>query len=105
MVNRKLGWKVARTVTAASAAIAMLGLLALSGCSSTSAADEPVPPKSELATEEMQIRLDQCKQIEAGLYKCPAFEKDICGPEYTGQATCVRTGKKGSIFVKSNPTN
>ncbi len=34
-----------------------------------------------------------------------AFDKAICDPEYNGQAKCVRTGRKGSIFVQSNSTN
>jgi hypothetical protein len=90
----------------ASSAIAMLGLLALAGCASSSESSLPaVPPQSDLANTELHIFLDQCKQLEAGLYKCPAFEKAICDPEYKGQATCVRTGRKGSIFVQSNSAN
>src|SRR5271167_1047928 len=99
MAYRNLGSKV-------SSAIAVLGLLALAGCSSSSPdTTPPIPPQSELATTELHIALDQCKPLETGLYKCPAFEKDICGPEYTGQAKCVRIGRKGSIFVQSNPSN
>lgn len=104
MVHRNLGSKAARTVKAASSAIAVLGLLALAGCSSSSSTP-PVPQHSELANSELHIYLDQCKQLEAGLYKCPAFETAICDPEYNGQAKCVRTGRKGSIFVQSNSTN
>ncbi len=103
MTDRNLGSKAARTVKAASSAVAVIGLLVLAGCSSS--AVEPVPPKSELANTELRIYLDQCQQLQAGLYKCPAFEKAICDPEYNGQAECIRTGKKGSIFVQSNPTN
>ena len=106
MVYRNLGSKAARTVKVASSAIAVLGLLALAGCSSSSESSlPPVPPQSDLANTELHIFLDQCKQLEAGLYKCPSFEKAICDPEYKGQATCVRTGRKGSIFVRSNSTN
>jgi hypothetical protein len=104
MVYRNLGWKAARTVNAASSAIAVLGLLALAGCSSSSP-PPPAPQQSELTNTELRIMLDQCKQLEAGLYKCPAFEKTICDPDYSGQAKCVRTGRKGSIFVQSNSTN
>ena len=103
MVYRNLGSKAARTVKVASSAIAVLGMLALAGCSSSSESSLPaVPPQSDLANTELQIALDQCKPLEAGLYKCPAFEKAICNPEYKGQADCVRTGRKGSIFVQSN---
>ena len=104
MVDRNSGWKAVRTVKAASSAIAVLGLLALAGCSSSST-PPPVPQQSELANTELHVYLDQCKQLEAGLYKCPALEKAICDPEYNGQAKCVRTGRKGSIFVQSNSTN
>ncbi|HYL57976.1 MAG TPA: hypothetical protein VEU51_03825 [Candidatus Acidoferrales bacterium] len=108
MAYRNFGSRAARTVTAASAAIALLGLLALAGCSSSPAEPTlpPVPAQSDLANSELHIYLDQCKQLETGLYKCPAFEKSICDPEYAGQATCVRVGKKGSIFVQSKgPTD
>ena len=108
MAYRNFGARAARTVTAAGAAIAVLGLLVLAGCSSSTPETTlpPVPAQSELANSELHIYLDQCKQIEAGLYKCPAFEKSICEPEYAGQATCVRVGKKGSIFVQSKgPTD
>jgi hypothetical protein len=103
MAYRSSSSKAARTAKAASSAIAVLGLLALAGCSSSSS---PTPPaQSELANDELHIYLDQCKQLEAGLYKCPSFDKSICEPEYNGQAQCVRTGRKGSIFVQSNSTN
>jgi hypothetical protein len=107
MVYRNLGSKAARTVKAASSAIAVLGLLALAGCSSSSSEPSlpPVPAQSDLANSELHIYLDQCKQLESGLYKCPAFEKAICDPEYKGEVTCVRTGRKGSIFVQSNSGN
>ena len=107
MVYRNLGSKAARTVKAASSAIAVLGLLALAGCSSSSPPPPPAagPQLSEYDSAELHVYLDQCKQLEAGLYKCPAFDKSICEPEYTGQVKCVRTGRKGSIFVQSNSSN
>jgi hypothetical protein len=105
MVYRNLGSTAARTVKAASSAIALLGLVALTGCSSSSSTTPPAPQQSELANSELHIYLDQCKQLEAGLYKCPPFDKAICDPEYNGQAQCVRTGRKGSIFVQSNSAN
>ena len=103
MADRNSGSKATRIAKAASSVIAMLGLLALAGCSSSSPTD--VPAGSEMANTELHIMLDQCKQLEAGLYKCPAFEKAVCEPEYHGQAQCVRTGRKGSIFVQSNSSN
>ena len=106
MTDRNSGSKAARNTKAASSVMAMLGLLALAGCSSSSpSSTTDVPAGSEMANTELHIMLDQCKQLEAGLYKCPAFEKAVCEPEYNGQAQCVRTGRKGSIFVQSNSSN
>jgi len=101
MLYRDWGSQAARTVSTARWALAVLGgLLVLAGCSSSS-----VPQQSEVANTELHIYLDQCKQLEAGLYKCPAFDGSICDPEYKGQVKCIRTGRKGSIFVQSNATN
>jgi len=110
MLSRNPGSNAQRIAKSTISAIAVLGLLALAGCSSSatepsSSTEPPMPPGSEVATTELHIYLDQCKQLEAGLYKCPAFEKDICDPVYKGEAQCVRTGRKGSIFVQSNSTN
>jgi len=112
MMYRNLGLKAEGIVKAASSAIAVLGLLALAGCSSSVPPPDPVPAPElaqytppTLDQTEVHLYLDQCKQLEAGLYKCPAFEKDICNPEYNGQAQCVRIGRKGSVFVRNNPDN
>jgi hypothetical protein len=83
--------------------IAVLGLLTLGGCSSSS---EPSPAQqAALAKTELHFDINACQQIEAGLYKCPAADKPICNPDYNGQAECVRIGPKGSVFVQSGFAN
>lgn len=80
------------------AMIAMLGLLALGGCSSSATA----PPTQQAATQktEMHFSLDQCQSMGANLYKCPAADKPICNPDYNGSVECIRIGPKGSVFVQ-----
>ena len=83
-------------------AIAMLGLLAIGGCSSS----EPSPAQqAALAKTELHFDINACQQIEPGLYKCPASDKAICNPDYNGQAESVRIGPKGSVFVQSGFAN
>jgi hypothetical protein len=84
-------------------AIALLGLLALGGCSSYT----PPPPAEQaaLAKTELHFDINACQPIEPGLFKCPATDKPICNPDYNGQAECVRIGPKGSVFVQSGFAN
>ncbi len=88
-----------RTAKPVILAIAVLGLLALGGCSSYT----PPPPAEQaaLARTELNFNLGECQQLDTGLYKCPAVDKPICNPDYNGQAECVRIGPKGSVFVQS----
>jgi len=78
--------------------IAMLGLLALGGCSSS---EPSAATQAGLAKTELHFDINACQPIEPGLYKCPAADKPICNPDYNGQAECVRIGPKGSVFVQS----
>ena len=78
--------------------IAVLGLLAFAGCSSS---EPPAAQQAALAKTELHFDINSCQQIEPGLYKCPATDKPICNPDYNGQAECVRIGPKGSVFVQS----
>jgi hypothetical protein len=83
-------------------AIAVLGFLALSGCSSS----EPSPAQqAALAKTELHFDLNKCEELGAGLYKCPSADKPICNPDYNGQVECVRIGPKGSVFVQTPQTN
>ena len=75
--------------------IALLGFLALAGCSSSS---PPAGSAEQHAT--FHFNLDQCQPLQANLYKCPAADKPICNPDYSGPLECIRTGPKGSIFVQ-----
>jgi len=99
MVNRNSGSKAARIAKRAISAMAVLGFLALGGCSSYT----PPPPAEQaaMAKTELHFNLGECQQLQANLYKCPAADKPICNPDYNGQAECIRIGPKGSVFIQS----
>jgi hypothetical protein len=99
MLDRKRGSNTEKIVKRAISAIAVLGLLALGGCSSS--ADPSAATQAAMAKTELHFSIDQCQPIEPGLFKCPATDKPICNPDYNGQAECVRIGPKGSVFVQS----
>ena len=82
--------------------IALLGLLALAGCSSS---EPSAATQAGLAKTELHFDINACQPIEPGLYKCPAADKPICNPDYNGQAECVRIGPKGSVFIQSGIGN
>lgn len=98
MLNRNSGSNAQRIAKRTISAIAVLGLLALGGCS---ASEPPPAEQTALAKTELHFDINKCQQIEPGLYKCPAADKAICNPDYNGQAECVRIGPKGSVFVQS----
>ena len=92
-----------RTAKRSASLIAVLGLLALAGCSSYS--EPSAAEQKALAKTELHFDINACQQIEPGLFKCPAADKPICNPDYNGQAECVRIGPKGSVFVQSGLAN
>ena len=98
MVSRNLGIRVEEIARRTISAIAVLGLLALGGCSSS---EPSSAEQAGLAKTELHFSLDQCQPLDANLYKCPASDKPICNPDYNGQVECVRIGPKGSVFVQS----
>jgi hypothetical protein len=100
--NRDSGLKAGRFEKRAISTIAVLGLLALCGCSSS---EPSAAQQASLAKTELHFDINACQQIEPGLYKCPAADKPICNPDYNGQAECVRIGPKGSVFVQSGFAN
>jgi predicted component of type VI protein secretion system len=102
MVSQNSEDKAERLLKRMFVAIALLGLLALGGCSSS---EPPPAQQAALAKTELHFDLNTCQQIEPGLYKCPAADKAICNPDYNGQAECVRIGPKGSVFVQSGFAN
>jgi hypothetical protein len=102
MVNRNSGLKAKKIAKSAFSAFAIVGLMTVGGCSSSTA-----PPAQVAAMEKVELRfsIDQCQPLDANLYKCPAVDKPICNPDYNGQAECVRIGPKGSVFVQSGFAN
>jgi hypothetical protein len=102
MLNRNSGSNARRIAKHTVSAVAMLGLLALAGCS----ASEPSPAQqAALAKTELHFNLGECQQLEPSLYKCPAADKPICNPDYNGQVNCVRIGPNGSVYVQSGLAN
>ena len=98
MVNRNSRSKTGRIAQRTILAVALSGLLALGGCSSST------PPPGQVAAmekTELHFSLDQCQPLDANLFKCPAMDKPICNPDYNGQLECVRIGPKGSVFVQN----
>jgi hypothetical protein len=83
-------------------AIAVAGLLALGGCSSSS--DPSASQQAALSKTELHFDINKCQDMGGGLYKCPASDKPICNPDYNGSVECVRIGPKGGVFVNS-PTS
>ena len=82
-------------IISAAALAALLGMLALGGCSSQDADKPPAQPV------EVNFALEKCQQLEANLYKCPAVDQPICTPQFVRtDVNCVRIGPKGSVFVQ-----
>lgn len=98
MLNRNSGLKARQIAKRTAAFFAVLGLLALGGCSSS---EPSAATQANLAKTELHFDINACQPIEPGLYKCPAADKPICNPDYNGQAECVRIGPKGSVFIQS----
>jgi len=98
MRGRNSGSRAGEIAKAIISAMALLGFLALGGCSSS---EPSAAQQAALAKTELHFDINACQSIEPGLYKCPATDKPICSPDYNGQAECVRIGAKGSVFVQS----
>jgi len=102
MANRDSSSKAGRIAKRAISAIAVAGLLALGGCSSS---EPSATQQAALAKTELHFDLNKCEDMGAGLYKCPASDKPICNPDYNGSVECVRIGPKGGVFVQSPMNN
>jgi hypothetical protein len=98
MISQNLSSRAERIAKRTISVIAVLGLLALGGCSTS---EPSAATQAGLAKVELHFDLNQCQDLGAGLYKCPASDKPICNPDYNGQVECVRIGPKGSVFVQS----
>ena len=75
-----------------------LWMLSLAGCSSST----PTPESAALKHAELTFDINKCQQLgAAGLYQCPATDKPVCNPDYTGtDVQCVRINKNGTILVQ-----
>jgi len=102
MTSQKSASNLAAFATRMISAFAVLGLLALGGCSSS---EPPPAQQAALAKTELHFDINKCQDLGAGLYKCPASDKPICNPDYNGSVECVRIGPKGSVFVQSPMNN
>jgi len=78
--------------------VSALGMLLLAGCSSST----PTPESAALKRTELSFDINKCEQLGAtGLYKCPAIDKPICNPDYTGtDVQCVKVNKNGTVIVQ-----
>lgn len=99
MANRHSGTKLEHVTKRMAVTFAALGLLVFAGCASSET--PPASQQAALAQTELHFDLSKCQELGAGLYKCPAADKPVCSPDYTGQGECVRIGPKGSVFVQS----
>jgi hypothetical protein len=79
---------------AAAGAILGLALLGLAGCASSNGANPSQPNLTG-----MKFNLKECQMLSPNLWKCPAVDEPLCNPDYSGQETCIRIGRKGSVFV------
>lgn len=74
----------------------LLWMLSLAGCSASA------PESAGLKRTELTFDISKCQQLGAGgLYKCPAIDKPICSPDYTGaEVDCLKTNKSGSVLIQ-----
>jgi hypothetical protein len=76
-----------------------VGLSGLTGCASSQPDHEASASQQVVA----HFALSDCQQIDVNLYKCPAIDKPICNPDYSGEVECVRVGRRGGVYVKGSP--
>ena len=82
--------------TTAIALASAIWMLALAGCSAAT------PESAALKRTELTFDINKCQQLGAGgLYKCPASDKPICSPDYTGaEVDCLKINKNGTVIVQ-----
>jgi len=84
-------------VTAAIGFVSAPWILSLAGCASST----PAPEASTVKSTELSFNINKCEMQGPGLYKCPAIDKPICNPDYTGTPVeCLHTDKNGNITVQ-----
>jgi hypothetical protein len=75
-------------------------LLSLAGCAASTPA-----ASSALGRTELTFNINKCQMLGPGLYQCPAIDKPICSPDYTGTPVeCLHTDKNGSITIQQLQT-
>ncbi len=75
-------------------------LLSLAGC-----ATSPPTASTALSRTELSFNINKCQVLGPGLYQCPAIDKPICNPDYTGTPVeCLHTDQNGSITVQQIQT-
>jgi len=81
--------------------VSAISMLSLAGCASST----PPPDATALKKTELSFNINKCEVLGAGLYKCPAIDKPICNPDYTGTPVeCLHTDKDGNITVQQLQT-
>jgi hypothetical protein len=79
--------------------LAAIGITPLAGCSTSTPPAGTAGQKLVAAT----FSLSQCQPIDANIYKCPAIDKPICNPDYSGEVECIRVGKNGGVYLQTSP--
>ena len=78
-----------------------ISMLLLTGCASST----PAPDSMAMKQTELSFNINKCEMLGAGLYKCPAIDKPICNPDYTGTPVeCLHTDKNGNITIQQLQT-
>jgi len=94
--NSKSQWVARRAISA----IAVLGLLALSGCSTS---EPSAATQAGLAKVELHFDLNQCQDLGAGLYKCPASDKPFVTPITTARLNASESDRKAVSSSRAAP--
>ena len=90
-----------KRITMALGLVSAAFMLSLAGC----AASTPSPDAAALKKTELSFNINKCEVLGAGLYKCPAIDKPICNPDYTGTPVeCLHTDKAGNITIQQLQT-
>jgi hypothetical protein len=90
-----------KRIAAALGFMSAIAMLSLAGC----AASTPAPTSAGLKNTELSFNINKCEMLGAGLYKCPAIDKPICNPDYTGTPVeCLHTDKAGNITIQQLQT-
>jgi hypothetical protein len=92
--------QIRKRATVAIGLVSAAFMLSLAGCAASTPAPDPSLKKTELS-----FNINKCEMLGAGLYKCPAIDKPICNPDYTGTPVeCLHTDKAGNITIQQLQT-